>query len=131
MQADIYELRRITFPLKGIAFPNNGSTTNASQSSASIDFNVSFSGLSLSENELGLLEEKFRRQLSFGSFPQTSWNETSWGVGETSWGSAETSFSYPSESFSSWANVYPEFSFSFSSWGKFVDCVVKVLTFCL
>lgn len=134
VQADIYELRRITFPLKGIVFPNNGNGNQAS-TSASIDFNVSYSGLSLSENELSLLEDKFRRQLSFsswggswgaaetswgGSWNETSWGagETSWGAGQTSWGSTETSFSYPSESFStsSWANIYPEFSFSFSSW---------------
>lgn len=120
-QADIYELRRITFPLKGIAFPNSANGSS-SPSSASVDFNL-YSGLSISENELGLLEDKFRRQLSFsswgGSFSQTSWGgETSWG--ETSWGGEsswqETSFTYSSESFSSWANVYPEFSFSFSSW---------------
>jgi len=114
-RADVYELRRITFPLRGITTPNgNGTATNNNNNtSANLDLNwtsFSYSERSISENELALLEEKFKRSLSFsswgGSFSQTSW-------GETSWGSSGSEYSF---SFSSWANIYPEFSFSYSSW---------------
>jgi hypothetical protein len=139
-RADVYELRRITFPLKGVSFAGgNGALANSSASSLDFSWSsFSYSERAASENELALLEEKFRRQLSFsswGSFSQTSWtNETSWGQtswGETSWAPTswgpsswnETSWSptsfhgvETSFSFSSWSNVYPEFSFSFSSW---------------
>lgn len=141
--ADVYELRRITFPLKGVSFANgNGNGLQNSSASVSLDWtSFSFSEKQLSENELALLEEKFRRQLSFsswgGSFSQTSWGagETSWGVtsfgagptswGVTSWGPGETSWgptswnetSWNSSEFSfSYSSVYPELSFSFSSW---------------
>jgi len=134
--ADVYELRRITFPLKGVSFANNNGGASNTSSAMSFDwssYSYSYPERAVSENELALLEEKFRRQLSFsswgGSFSH-SWNagETSWGVGETSWNSGETSWnttswnetSFPSSefsfSYSSYANVYPEFSFSFSSW---------------
>jgi len=137
--ADVYELRRITFPLKGVSFANsNGSPASSISSSVSLDWSsfssFSFNERAISENEMALLEEKFRRQLSFsswgGSFPQTSWGSgetswgsgttswgpTSWGPGETSWNENSWSSSEFSFSFSSYASIYPEFSFSFSSW---------------
>jgi len=112
-RADVYELRRITFPLKGVTAPN--SPTNSTNSSVSLDFNfLSYSGSErVSDQELGLLEDQFRSFSFPSSFSaETSWN-TSWNEttsAQTSWG-PETSFS-----FSSWASTYPEFSFSFSSW---------------
>jgi len=115
--ADVYELRRITFPLKGVTSPTGASGNN---NNVTGDFNLSSYQMSeklLSENELALLEEKYSR-LSFSSWGSFS-GESSWGLSswaETSWGG---SFSGSEFSFSSWASVYPEFSFSFSSWESF------------
>jgi len=119
-RADVYELRRITFPLKG-AGAGTGSATGLSA-----DLTTQYSEKTLSENELALLEDKFKSQLSFSSWGgETSFSGvTSWGSSWLSSFSGETSLSSVTSwtgsaeffSFSSWTNIYPEFSFSFSSW---------------
>jgi len=121
-RADVYELRRITFPLKGLSGP---SSPNSAGSSANLDYNFNSqpgAEKALSEQELILLEEQFRNQLSFsygGSFSNSFLNESSW---STSWDTSfnnswNTSFDFST----SWNTSFNAFTSWNTSWNTSFD----------